>query len=330
MTSAMTPEEVEAFARQVRDGSRRALARLITWLENDDDRAAACMELLYPHTGGAYVLGITGSPGAGKSSLTDKLIDHFRRQEIRVGIIAVDPTSPFTGGALLGDRVRMTQHTLDEGVFIRSMATRGFLGGLAQASEGVIKAMDAAGLQVILIETVGVGQDEVDVVRIADTVCLVLVPGFGDVIQSMKAGVMEIADIYAVNKSDLPGADRLFTEVKARVSQDGQLSAQPWTPPVVKTVGTDKMSIIELTDAIETHRRFLAESGALTARRRQRVRQETLEMIHQELFRQLRQHLAQSRRIDAIVDQIMENKQNPYRVMRQVIAEFLGHERSDR
>ena len=324
MTSSRSRDTAADFARQVREGSPRALARLITWLENDDDRATACMEILYPHAGGAYVLGITGSPGAGKSSLTDKLIDHFRRQNHKVGIIAVDPTSPFTGGALLGDRVRMSQHALDEGVFIRSMATRGFLGGLAQATEGVIKAMDAAGLQIILIETVGVGQDEVDVVRIADTVCLVLVPGFGDVIQSMKAGVMEIADIYAVNKADLAGADQLFTEITARVAQDGQLAAQPWTPPVVKTVGTDKKSITDLTDAIEAHRRFLGQSGELTERRRQRVRQETLQMIHQELFRILRQHLAQSRRIDAIVDQIMEKKQNPYRVMRQVIAEFLG------
>lgn len=311
-------------AQQVLNGSRRALARLITWLENEDDRAAACMQKLYPHTGKAAVLGVTGSPGAGKSSLTDKITRYFRGRGKRVGIVAIDPTSPFTGGAVLGDRVRMSDLSGDDGVFIRSMATRGFLGGLAQATENAVRAMDAFGMDVVIVETVGVGQDEVDIVRIADSVCLVLVPGMGDVIQSMKAGVMEIADIYVINKSDHPGADQLFSEVNMRVSQDSVIKARPWTPPVVQTVATEKRSVAPLLEAIEAHGNHLQQSGEIVNKRRARVREETLQIIHYELFRRLKERLSANGRMEAIIEAILEKQENPYSVMQAVIAEFIS------
>lgn len=311
------------YAEEVLAGSPRALARLITWLENEDERAGPCMGKLYPHTGRALVLGITGSPGAGKSSLTDKITRNFREKGLSVGIVAVDPTSPFTGGAILGDRVRMTDLSGDAGVFMRSMATRGFLGGLAQATENVVRAMDAFGRDIVIVETVGVGQDEVDVIRIADTICLVLVPGMGDVIQSMKAGVMEIADIYVINKSDHAGADQLYSEVSFRVAQDAILKERSWTPPVVKTIGTDKRTLGAFYDALDDHQRHLSQSGEILEKRRARVRQETLQMIHHELYRRLRGHLSANGRMEKLIDAILEKEENPYNVMQQVISEFI-------
>lgn len=311
------------WVEEVVKGSPRAIARMISWLENEDERARGCMEKLYPHTGNAYIIGITGSPGAGKSTLTDKLTLHLRKKDFTVGIIAVDPSSPFTGGAILGDRVRMSDITMDPGVFIRSMATRGFLGGLAQATGNAVKVLDASGKDVILIETVGVGQDEVDIVRIADTVCLILVPGLGDVIQSMKAGVMEIADIYAVNKADRPGADQLFAEVTHRVSQDSQIREQQWPPPVIKTISTEDEGIDSLIEAIARHRHFLETSGCLSEKRRKRTHQETLRLVHYELFRRIETHLSLNGRLDRMVEAIMKNEENPYSVMQQILDEYV-------
>ncbi len=317
------------YAEEILKGSPRALARVITWLENEDDRAAACMEKLYPHTGAAHVIGITGSPGAGKSSVTNKLTQAFRQQGLTVGIVAVDPTSPFTGGALLGDRVRMNDLATDKGVFIRSMATRGFLGGLAQATSAAVKVLDASGKDIVIIETVGVGQDEVDIVSVADTTCLVLVPGYGDIIQSMKAGVMEIADIYVINKYDIPGADQLFAEVSHRISQDKEIkfsedNPRLWTPPVAKTVATDPKGVAELVEAIQTHQHFLHEGGHLLEIRKKRIREETLRMIHYELFHFLKNKLSESGRMDNLVEEIIANRENPYHAMHQVISEFIG------
>lgn len=308
---------------QLLAGSPRALARTITWLENDDTRAVDCMEKLYPHTGKAFVLGLTGSPGTGKSSLTDQIAHFYRQQDKTVGIVAVDPSSPFSGGALLGDRVRMNRLAGDPGVFIRSMATRGFLGGLAQATDNVIMAMDASGKDVIIVETVGVGQDEIDIMRIADTICLVLAPGFGDIIQSMKAGVMEIADIYVINKSDRAGADQLFTEVSGRVLQDTKIKEESWTPPVVKTVATEMMGIDILAETILSHQRQLRDSGELLEKRRQRIREQTFQMIHFALFRLLKERMSQNGRMEKLVSAIMERKENPYHVMREIVNEFI-------
>lgn len=314
---------MQDYAEQVLAGSPRAVARLISWLEDEDERALDHMERLYPHTGRAYIVGITGSPGAGKSTLTDKITFALRRQGLTVGIIAVDPSSPFTGGAVLGDRVRMSRLSTDPGVFIRSMATRGFLGGLAKATGDVVKVLDAFGKDVILIETVGVGQDEVDIIRLADTTCLVLVPGLGDTIQSMKAGVMEIADIFVINKADRPGADQLYTEVATRVEQDAHIKERAWTPPVVRTVAVEDQGVDQLLQAVQEHRRFLETSGALEEKRRRRAREETLQMIHGELFRRIRDRLTADGELEALVEEIAAKRRSPYRAMRDVIGRWL-------
>ncbi|MEA2489948.1 MAG: GTPase, partial [Acidobacteriota bacterium] len=217
----------------IRDGRIRALARAISMIESNDSRAVQLLADVYPATGRARILGITGSPGAGKSTLVASMARHYRRQQKRVGIIAVDPTSPFTGGAILGDRIRMTDLYTDRGVFIRSMATRGFLGGLAKATNDVVDLIDAAGYDVVLVETVGVGQDEVEVVRTVQTNVVVLVPGMGDDIQAIKAGIMEIGDVFAVNKADRPGADKTVTEVTMMMSLVEEHG--DWIPPIVKT-----------------------------------------------------------------------------------------------
>ncbi len=312
------------LTRQVLAGSPRALARLITWVEDNDPRAAQCMEALHPHMGRALVVGLTGSPGAGKSSLTDQITHHFRQQNQSVGIVAVDPSSPFTGGALLGDRIRMNRHAADPGVFIRSMATRGFLGGLAQATDNVVKAMDASGKDVIIVETVGVGQDEIDIMRIADIICLILAPGYGDIIQSMKAGVMEIADIYVINKSDHAGADQLYAEVNSRILQDAQIARKKReAPPVVKTVATEKTGIDDLMAAIASCGHAFRESGHMAEKRRERVRRQTFQMIHFALFQRLEAALARDGRLEDLVDAIIEKKKNPYQAIREIVDSFI-------
>lgn len=310
--------------KQVLEGSHRSVARLITWLEDEDPRAYECMEKLYPHTGRAYIIGVTGSPGAGKSTLTDKLTRLIRKSGYTVGIVAVDPSSPFTGGAILGDRVRMSELSEDSGVYIRSMATRGFLGGMAKATGDVVRALDAFGMDIIIIETVGVGQDEVDVIGIADTTCLILVPGLGDAIQSMKAGVMEIADIFVINKADRPGADQLYAEVSFRTEQDSHIKASDWSPPVTTTVAVDDQGLPELWQAIERHKQFLHDSGGFIEKRRQRTCQETLRMIHNELYRLVRDQLQSSGQLDNLVEDILGRKRDPYSVMRQIVNKWLS------
>src|SRR5512137_1594840 len=300
------------YVAEILQGTPLAMSRLITWLENEDERARALMKEIYSHTGNAYILGITGSPGTGKSTLTDGVAWQLRQRNLTVGIVAVDPSSPFTGGALLGDRIRMARHSEDKGVFIRSMATRGALGGLAQFTQGATKVLDASGKDFVVIETVGVGQDEVDVMRVADTTCVVLVPGLGDVIQSMKAGIMEIADIYVVNKSDQPGADQLYSEIMYRVDQDVHMKGRKWVPPVIKTIAVEGIGEDVLLDAIIQHRTYLEESGELIEKRRDRTRQETLQMIHHELFRFIKERLSKNDQIEKMVEEIMTHKSSPY------------------
>jgi LAO/AO transport system kinase len=313
------------LAAQILEGVPRAAARLISWLEDEDARGYECMAQLYSHTGRAYVIGITGSPGAGKSTLTDKLARVIRnRSGLKIGIIAVDPSSPFTGGALLGDRVRMSELSNDPDIYIRSMATRGFLGGMAKATGDVVKVLDAFGKDIIIIETVGVGQDEIDIIGIADTTCLVLVPGLGDAIQSMKAGIMEIADVFVVNKADKQGADQLCNEVCSRLEIDAHIKKTSWTAPVNKAIAVEDIGVEELWLSIEAHRKHLLDSGRFLEQRRNRTRTETLRMIHGELFRVIREQLEKDGRLDTAVEELMERKRDPYSLMREIIGEWLS------
>src|SRR5246500_1055766 len=254
-----TDQVVATWAQQIRGGEIRAISRAITAIENHAPEAEPLLQTLFPQTGAAYLTGITGAPGTGKSTLVDRLAAHYRKQQERVGVIAVDPTSPYTGGAILGDRIRMQSHAGDSGIFIRSMATRGFLGGLARSTAEVALLLDAAGKRRVLIETVGVGQDEVDIVRLADCVLVMLVPGLGDDIQNMKAGLMEIGHIFVLNKADREGADRLEEQLHAMLSL--VMPREGWHPPIIRTVATENSGIDTLAAAIEKFRKHFESSS---------------------------------------------------------------------
>src|SRR5438105_5178212 len=258
------------LAQAVIRGQYRALAQAVSLVEREDPAAERLLAEIYSSTGRARIIGITGSPGAGKSTLVAALAKHYRARKMRVGIIAVDPTSPFTGGAILGDRIRMADLYTDRGVFIRSMATRGFLGGLAEATNDVVDLLDAAGFDIVLVETVGVGQDEVEIIRTVQTNVVVLVPGVGDDIQAIKAGIMEIGDVFAVNKADRPGADRTVNEITMMMSLVEEHG--DWVPPIVKTVASRSEGVSELDAAMTTHLEYLTRSGELDRRNRERVR----------------------------------------------------------
>ncbi|MCL6580219.1 MAG: methylmalonyl Co-A mutase-associated GTPase MeaB [Firmicutes bacterium] len=264
------------LATRLLEGDRRALARAITLTENEDPAAAELAAAVFPHTGRARTVGVTGPPGAGKSTIVDGLVHLYRQQGRRVAVIAVDPTSPFTGGAILGDRIRMRRGTVDPGVFIRSLATRGHLGGLSWHTGSVVRLLDAAGFDVVLIETVGAGQAEVEIMRYAETTVVVSVPGLGDEVQAIKAGILEIADVLAVNKADREGAEALARELEAMLRLG---DPKPWTPPVVRTVATTDEGMANLLAAVEEHHRFLIESGRLEEWRREQLTTEVETLV---------------------------------------------------
>jgi len=300
-------------------GSQQSLARLISLVERESPETPQILSSIYPYTGKAYCVGVTGPPGGGKSTLVDRVTSIARKKGLSVGIIAVDPTSPFSGGAMLGDRIRMQQHYLDEGVFIRSMATRGSHGGLPRTTCNVIKLLDAAGFDMILVETVGVGQTELDIMETADTVVVVLVPEAGDTIQTMKAGLLEIANIFAVNKADRPGADYLVVELEVMVHQNPRESW--WQVPVMATQATNNIGIEKLYQDIERHHQALQESGQFSLRRREQRKKEFIEAIEQRIARQLWRSIEEDGRLTSYVDKVEKGEVDPYSASWEVLAD---------
>lgn len=302
-------------------GNRRALARLITLIEDEDVLAAKVLAKLYKHTGKAHIIGITGPPGSGKSTIVTKLIPEIRKKKKTIGIVCVDPSSPFSGGALLGDRIRMQEHTLDESVYVRSMGTRGHLGGLARSTSDAVRAIDAFGMDVIIVETVGAGQAEVEIIEIAQTVIVTDVPGSGDDIQAIKAGIMEIADIFVVNKSDLAGADNKVNEINAMLELDSR--QRDWTPPVILTNARSGEGIPELVEKIGQHIEFLRKSGLLNQKDLKRSRDELEDLMRDKLTRKLLEKLRDEPEYADAIAKIAKRNEDPYTVAERLIADFL-------
>ncbi|WP_027363735.1 methylmalonyl Co-A mutase-associated GTPase MeaB [Desulfotruncus alcoholivorax] len=302
-------------------GDKRTTAKIISLIENEGEGKRELLSKIYPHTGNAHVIGITGSPGAGKSSLTDVLIKQARNNELKVGVIAVDPTSPISGGALLGDRIRMQEHALDKNVFIRSMGTRGCLGGLARATKDVVKVLDAYGCNIIIIETVGVGQSELDIMHYADTTLVVLTPGAGDHIQTIKAGIMEIADIFVINKSDLGNTKKIVTDIEQMLDMSPRYHGK-WRPPVVETSTLTGLGIAELWSLMNQHLETSRASGELRVNLRERLKAEVMEMVEENLSKYLWDLFAQNGGIEQVLDDLADRKLDPYTEANRIFQKF--------
>lgn len=300
-------------------GNQQALARLISLVERESDEVYELMEEIYPHIGRAYCVGVTGPPGGGKSTTVDKLTAIARGKGLTVGIIAVDPTSPFSGGAVLGDRIRMQQHYLDDDVFIRSMATRGSHGGLPRAASAVLKLLDAFGKDIILVETVGVGQTELDIMETVDATVVVLVPEAGDTIQTMKAGLMEIADIFAVNKADRPGADYLMAELEAMLHQSPRQSW--WEVPVITTQAVNEIGTKELYEQLERYYQTLEQSGTLAMKRQQQRRAEFFQTIERKIMVQVAESIESDEYLVTYLDKVEKGNINPYSAAREILSD---------
>jgi len=299
----------------LRNGDPRALARAISTVENRATGWSDLLKAVFQHTGKARVIGLTGAPGAGKSTLVDQLAKLYRKQDQTVGIIAVDPTSPYTGGAILGDRIRMQDHFADPGIYIRSMATRGSLGGLARTTADVATVLDASGRDVILIETVGVGQDEVDIVRLADITVVILVPGMGDDVQTIKAGIMEIADIFVINKSDREGAERVEREIRAL--QSLAMRHDGWTPPIVKTVASEGEGIQELATAITQYESFLQKENRALKKSVENWQERLIDMLRDAMLQRARAQMSDGN-LSRLAAEVAEHKRDPYTVVEEI------------
>lgn len=340
----------ESLATRVLEGDIRAASRLMRQIDDGDPAATADLQTLFPKTGSAWVLGITGSPGAGKSTLTDKLIARFRKAGKSVGVIAVDPTSPFTGGAILGDRIRMQDHATDPGVFIRSLATRGNLGGLSRATGDCIRVMDAMGREVIIVETVGVGQDEIDIAQMAHTTVVVLVPGMGDDIQAIKAGILEVADLFVVNKADLDGADRTVRELRSMLElrhavrhsglehdrahritkpkgsapkdKDAKLPSE-WEPPILKVTASKDHGLDELVEGIASHHAFLTASGQKQVKERTRAKMQFVSLLRERLLRNALGRLEREKgRLEEVAAKIAQRQADPYALAAELASQL--------
>jgi LAO/AO transport system kinase len=312
----------EEFFEKLFSGDPRHIARAITMVESGSGDASELMKAVYPRTGRSLVIGITGSPGAGKSSLVDKLALHYKNAGNRVGIVCIDPSSPFSGGAILGDRIRMSALGLDKNVFIRSMATRGKLGGLSRATVDAVAVLDAAGFEIVIVETVGVGQDEVEIVKAADVSVVVLVPGMGDDIQAIKAGIMEIGDVFVINKADREGVLRTQKELESLLS----LAHRPdfWNPPIVKTIATEGKGIEDLSAAIETYRAFQLQGDSNSVRKHEIARWRLLELLSERLLEEALRQNGNTEKLDRLALQISEKKKDPYSAVEELLQKPAG------
>lgn len=319
---------MSSITEKVRAGDVRTVARLIRDIDDGMPEVRGVLKELYPYTGKAYVVGITGAPGVGKSTLVDQMLSHLRRQNKTVGVLAVDPTSPFSGGAILGDRVRMQRHSMDEGVFIRSMATRGHFGGLTQSTRSAIDVLDAMGKDYILVETVGVGQDEVDVVKSAHTTVIVVIPGMGDGIQAIKAGILEVGDIFVINKEDREGADKTLNDLRLMIEMgQNKYEGGRWKPTILKAQAVFDKGVAELLEEIEKHRSYLnkALGGLHFRKRKENVREELVEMIKNRLVEEVLNDLTETGQFDKAVESIVEGNVDPYTACDNLVLPKLSH-----
>jgi LAO/AO transport system kinase len=315
-----SPGTIQHWVDRIRAGDVRALARAISTIEDNRPESRELLKALFSFTGHARVIGMTGAPGAGKSTLVDQLAREYRKQERTVGVLAVDPTSPYTGGAILGDRIRMQSHHADPGIYIRSMATRGNLGGLARATTDAATVLDAAGKDIVLIETVGVGQDEIDIVRLADVTVVILVPGMGDDVQTIKAGIMEIADIFVINKSDREGADRVEREIRSM--QSLAIRSDKWTPPIIKTVAMDGKGVPELAAAIVNYEQFLEQKDLLLKKKISSWRERLIEMLRDGLLERLLNERLPEEQVARLAAEIAAHKRDPYSLVEEIVSSF--------
>lgn len=314
---------MDKLVERLLSGDRRALAKAISLIENEAPEKYDILRDIHSSTQHSYIVGITGSPGSGKSTLVDKLITRARKDNLSVGILAVDPSSPFTGGALLGDRIRMQEHTLDPEVFIRSMGTRGALGGLSRATREAAKVLDAFKKDLIILETVGVGQSEVDIVQYADTTVLVLTPAGGDSVQTIKAGVMEIADLFVINKADFPGTEKTYVELESMLELG---SESEWRPRIIKTVASEDQGVGELFDFIFQHYQFLQESGYIKEIRKKRIKKELIEQVEMMLSDYAWKKVEQIRPLEELAEEVWKQNKDPYSTARELVEKIVSQE----